>query len=619
MFAGRTSYVLGAVFVVGAIGAAAQPTVTKMEPPDWWTGTRTNPVRVLVHGSGFEGARVAIPAPLTASHVAVNATGTFLFVDVAIPANARSGSYALTIRTAAGAARSPFSLVDALPAAQRFQGFSPDDVIYLIMPDRFSDGDTTNDDPAASKGLFDRAKSRYYHGGDFKGVIDHLDYLKSLGVTAIWLNPWYDNYNRLNEHEKYDGAAITDYHGYGAVDFYGVEEHFGDLRTLRELVDQAHRRGMKVIQDQVANHTGPYHPWTKDSPKPTWYHGTVAHHLANDFVTWPLMDLYASPESKRKVLDGWFIDILPDLNQDDPETRRYLIQNSLWWVGRTGLDAIRQDTLPYAPRDYWRAWTDALRREFPKVNVVGEVFDGDPAFTSFFQGGAKRFDGVDSGVQSVFDFPLYFAIRKTFANGEALRNIPQTLGHDRLYPDSNLLVTFLGLHDVARFMSEPGATLDGLKLAFTVLLTARGVPMIYYGDEIAMRGGGDPDNRRDFPGGWAADSHNAFEDSGRTADENAVWSYVQRLIALRKDTPALRGAAKTTNLYSSEQQWVFLRTSGTSTSIIAINNDSKSADVSCVAPDGSYTDRAGSAGSVEVHGGHFTLTLPARSAAVLVR
>lgn len=616
MFAGRTSYFLGAVFI---LSAAAQPSVTKVEPPDWWTGTRTNPVRVLVRGSGFAGARVAIPAPLTASNVAVNTAGTYLFADVAIPANAKPGSYALTIRTATGEARADFSLVERSPPEQRFQGFSPDDVIYLIMPDRFSDGDQSNDDPPESKGLFDRTKSRYYHGGDLKGVIDHLDYLQSLGVTAIWLNPWYDNYNGLNEHEKYDGAAITDYHGYGAVDFYGVEEHFGDLKTLRDLVDQAHRRGIKVIQDQVANHTGPYHPWTKDSPTPTWYHGTVAHHLANDFITWPLMDPYASPESKRKVLDGWFIDILPDLNQDDPETRRYLIQNSLWWVGRTGLDAIRQDTLPYAPRDYWRAWTGALRREFPKVNVVGEVFDGDPAFTSFFQGGAKRFDGVDSGVQSVFDFPLYFAMRKTFANGEALRNIPQTFGHDRLYPDPDLLVTFLGLHDVSRFMSEPGATLDGLKLAFTVLLTTRGVPMIYYGDEIAMRGGGDPDNRRDFPGGWASDTHNAFQEAGRTTDENAVWTYVQKLIALRKSTPALRGAAKTTNLYSSEQQWVFLRTTGASTAIIAINNDSKSAVIECDAPDGSYTDRAGSAGTIEVHGGHFVLTLPARSAAVLVR
>jgi glycosidase len=222
-------------------------------------------------------------------------------------------------------------------------------------------------------------------------------------------------------------------------------------------------------------------------------------------------------------------------------------------------------------------------------------------------------------VQSVFDFPLYFALRKAFANGEPLRTVPQTLGHDRLYSDPNLLVTFLGLHDVARFMGESGATIEGLKLAFTVLLTTRGVPMIYYGDEIAMAGGGDPDNRRDFPGGWTSDAHNAFVESGRSADENSVWSYVQKLIALRKSTPALGRAARTTNLFSSEQQWVYLRSSSASSAIVAVNNDKTPVSISCKAPSGNYTDRAGSARAIAVRDGLLNVTLPARSAVVLVR
>jgi glycosidase len=220
------------------------------------------------------------------------------------------------------------------------------------MPDRFANGDPANDDPPVSRGMYDRAKSRYYHGGDFRGVIQHLPYLKDLGVTAIWLTPIYDNVNHLNQREKYEGQAITDYHGYGTVDFYGVEEHFGSLDDYRELVDRAHALGMKVIQDQVANHTGPYHPWVEDPPAPAWFHGTDAQHLSNSWRTWTLIDPHASPVAQASTLDGWFVGILPDLNQDDPEVARYLIQNTLWWIGRSGIDGIRQDTVPYVPRRF---------------------------------------------------------------------------------------------------------------------------------------------------------------------------------------------------------------------------------------------------------------------------
>jgi len=599
-----------AAFITISAALLAQPKIAKVEPPDWWTPTKTTPLRLLIRGEHLERATLTVAAPLKASNLKINARGTYLLADLSIPETARPGEYPLTVTAGGERAQAPFTLHKTLAPQGRFQGFSPRDVIYLIMPDRFASG-TAHNDP-----LTDRAQPRYYHGGDFLGIERHLDYLQSLGVTALWINPWYDNYNGLNEREKYDGKPITDYHGYGAVDFYGVEEHFGTMAGLQQLVEQAHARGLKIIQDQVANHTGPYHPWTKDAPTPTWYNGTPASHLANDFITWPLMDPYASAEVKRKVLEGWFIDILPDMNQNDADARRYLIQNSLWWVGRTGLDAIRQDTLPYAPRDYWRDWTAALKREFPRVNVVGEVFDGDPAFTSFFQGGAKRFDGVDSGVQSVFDFPLYFALRKTFGNGEALRNLPQTLAHDRLYTHPELLVTFLGLHDVARFVNEPKASVEELKLAFTTLFTSRGVPMIYYGDEIGLAGGGDPDNRRDFPGGWAGDSQNAFLESGRTPAEQEVFAHVQHLIALRKSDASLAGDRPTVNLYSAEQQWAFLRGS----TVVLINNDAKPAAIELKnAPNGEYADGLGGLGSVTIRDGMYAVTLPARSASVLMK
>ncbi len=249
-----------------AISAAAQsrPEVTKVEPPSWWAGHSINPVRVLLHGRNLSGARVeASGAGLSVSRVRVNAAGTYLFADVALAPQARPGVRQLRVTTARGATTAPFEISAPLARAGRFQGFNTDDVVYLIMTDRFADGDQSNNDPPASRGLYDRSKSRFYHGGDFAGVTQHLPYLKDLGVTTIWLTPWYDNVNHLNERETYPDAPgepkkpITDYHGYGAVDFYGVEEHFGTMADLRRLVDEAHRLGMKIMQDQVANHTGP--------------------------------------------------------------------------------------------------------------------------------------------------------------------------------------------------------------------------------------------------------------------------------------------------------------------------------------------------------------------------
>jgi glycosidase len=603
---------------------AARPEVTKVEPPNWWIGHSINPVRLLIRGRNLEGARATADGPdLQIGLTRVNAAGTYAFVDVSIAPHATIGPHPLRLATTGGEANAPFEVLEPLPRAGRFQGFSPDDMVYLIMPDRFANGDPSNDDPAVSRGLFDRRKARYYHGGDFQGVIDHLPYLKDLGVTAIWINPVYDNVNRLNERERYNNEGITDYHGYGAVDFYGVEEHFGSLAKFRELVDAAHRQGLKVIQDQVANHTGPYHPWVKDPPTPTWFHGTEAHHVANTWQTWTLIDPHATAELRAPTLDGWFIDILPDLNQDDEEVARYLIQNTLWWVGIAGLDGIRQDTLPYVPRRFWREWMAAIKREYPDLRVVGEMFDGDPALVSFFQGGQARFDGVDSGVDTVFDFPTYFAIRRAFAEGKPLREVALMTGHDYLYPNASLLVTFLGLHDVERFMSEAGATVQGLDLAFTFLMTARGIPMIYYGDEIGMRGGGDPDNRRDFPGGWPEDARNAFTAAGRTPEEQAIWEHVRRLARLRGELEPLRRGPMV-NLCVSDQTYGYARTGAAGPVMVLINNAADAAEVSCnLSPLGlaegvSLTDRLGEAPELHMAGGQIHARFPARTAGVYV-
>jgi glycosidase len=618
----RRALAAAALGSLAAVAGAEPPVVSKVEPPSWWPGHSLNPVRVMLRGRGLAGARLeAGGGGVAVSRLSVNPAGTTLFADLRIEPGAATGPRELRVVTPQGRAASRFELLAPLARAGRFQGFSPDDVIYLIMPDRFANGDPSNDDPARSRGLFDRGKPRHYHGGDLQGIKARLPYLKDLGVTALWLNPVYDNNDRLNERETYDGQAITDYHGYGAVDFYAVDEHLGDVATLRELVDEAHRMGIKVIQDQVANHSGPYHAWVADPPTPTWFNGTAEKHLANTWQTWTLADPHASPALQRATLDGWFIDILPDLNQDDPETAAYIIQNSLWWVGIAGLDGIRQDTLPYVPRRFWRDWMAALKREYPDLRVVGELFDGNPALVSFFQGGQARFDGIDTGMDTLFDFPLFFPLRRAFAEGKPLREVAVALSHDHLYPRPQELVTFLGLHDVARFMNEPGATVEGLKLAFTFLMTTRGTPLLYYGDEIALPGGGDPDNRREFPGGWPGDTRDAFSPSGRTASAESVVQHVRRLARLRVELEPLR-RGELVHLLVADQTYAFARKGSGGPVVVVFNNGSGAAVVEVetasagLAEGAALQDRLGALPGVENRDGRLRLALPPRSAGV---
>ena len=588
-----------------SVAAAQAPEIIKVDPPSWWVGSSVNPVRVMIRGRNLQGASVEVSGSRVGEPT-INMNGTYVFVDVFITT---AGTRTITVTTATGSARASFEVLGPLDRTARFQGFSPADVLYLIMIDRFADGDSSNNNP-----LYDRKNKFYYHGGDLQGVIDHLPYLKELGVTAIWLTPWYDNYDRLNEIELKEDKPSTGFHGYNPQDFYRVEEHFGSHAKLRELVDAAHRSGIKIIQDQVMNHTGPYHPWVDDPPTATWFNGTKSSHLKNVFQTWVLHDPRAVESLRRETMEGWFLDFLPDLNQHDPEVSHYLIQNSLWWIGTTGLDGIRMDTWQYVPNSFWRDWTTAIKREFPNFKVVGEVKDGDAVHTSFFQGGRVRFDGVDSGLDSLLDFPLFYPIRHAFAEGKPLDEIPKTLAKDYLYTNPKILVTLLGGHDDGRFMSEKGATITGLKLANAFVLTTRGVPQLYYGDELGMVGEDEPATRGDFPGGFPDDKRNAFTAGGRTKEENDLFDYIRRLTTLRRELAPLRNAPLT-NLYVSEQQYAYAR----GPVIVVINNDSQPAEISWQTDltDGKrMRDRLGASTDVVVSKGRLKITLPKRSVAV---
>jgi len=547
------------------------PFVAKVEPPSWWAGQAMNPVRLLVRGANLHGARVTSPrAGVETSAVVVNPAGTYVFVNVQVNSSAAPGDYPLTLETSGGKTLIPFRLNTPLDPTTNFQGITTDDVIYLIMPDRFANGDASNDVPAgAPKEATDRKNPRAFHGGDLRGIINRLPYLKELGVTALWLNPWYDNWNGVKTCDK-PWCPNTYYHGYHAIDYYAVEDRFGDMRLLRELVEKAHASGIKIIQDQVANHVGSQHPWVNDPPLDNWFHGTLARHTQNPFRGDLLLSPHASDAARRPVLDGWFSDDLPDMNQEEPEVARYEIQNALWWVGMTGMDGIRQDTIQYMPRAFIRDLSVALRKQYPKMWMVGEVFDRDPIHISYFFGGRRGWDGVDTELDSLFDFPLWQTSLEAFANKAPVSALRTMLRNDALYTEAARLVVMTNNHDVRRIASVEGMTLEGSMLHHAFLFSVRGIPQFYYGDEIFMEGGDDPDNRRDFPGGFAGDARNAFERSGRTEREQRMFEWTRDWLKLRRDHAAMRHG-HLIDLAFDEDSYAFARQTAGETIILAFN------------------------------------------------
>ncbi len=551
--------------------AADGPLVIKVEPSSWWAGHSVQAVRLLVRGRNLIGARVVTTSEKTVPFdVRVNSIGTYLFVRISIEPSTKPGDYPLRLETTSGSTTIPFRINEPLDPQKNFRGISSDDVIYLIMTDRFADGDVSNNNPAGSPlAANDRNNPRAFHGGDFRGIINNLPYLKELGVTALWLTPWYDNWNGINNCDK-PWCPMTYYHGYHAIDYYEVEDRFGDLKTLRELIAKAHALGMKVIQDQVANHVGSQHPWALDSPLENWFHGTLRNHERERFQNSVLLSPHANPDEVRNTLEGWFSDDMPDMNQDEAEVALYEIQNSLWWVGMTGIDGIRQDTIQYIPRTFIRDLSNALHRQYPNIWMVGEVYETDAAQTAFFIGGHKGWDGIDTKLDSVFDFSLWNASKLVFTGKLPVRKLRDQLKYDALYPDPSRITNLANNHDTPRFMSLEGATIEGAMMHVAFILSVRGIPQLYAGEEIAMEGKEDPDNRRDFPGGFPGDKRSAFSAASRTAAEQRMWQWTRDWIKLRRTHSALRGG-RLTDLFYDEDVYAFARQDSHETVIIVIN------------------------------------------------
>ena len=531
-----------------AWASAQAPRVEKVEPPNWWAGHTIDPVRLMVRGSGFAGASISsVSRDLKVSNVRVNPRGDHLFFDVAIASAARPGEYHFDLRAPGGAMKIPFRVSPRLNPRANATSITNDDVIYLIMTDRFADGDAANNKDV------DRNNPRAWHGGDFKGIAKRIPYLKELGITAIWLTPWYDNPDAANECDK-PWCPYTNYHGYHAIDYYGVENHFGSMADLQEMIRECRQNGIKVIQDQVANHVDLQHEWARRPPLENWFN-PKSQNTFNDSV---LLSPNASPAERDKVLKGWFNDILPDLNQDEPEVSRYLIQNALWWIGMTGIDGIRQDTIQYMPRTFIRDWSAAIRKQYPSYWMVGEVFEEDSAHTAYFQGGRTGWDGVDTKLPSVFDFNLWRASQDVFTGKKPASALRDVLKYDGLYDNINNVTVFSNNHDTDRFMSLSGATTEGAMMHMAFLLSSRGIPQIYYGEELAMTGGHDPDNRKDFPGGFPGDERDAFTKAGRTADQRKMFEWTREWIKLRKSRLAIK-RGRTIDFHYDNDAFVFAR------------------------------------------------------------
>ncbi len=578
--------VLTALMLTAHAGAA--PTITKVDPPNWWVPHTMNPIQVLLTGNDLKGATVTTASKdfrIETRYASDNGHYLFAYVDIGKPV--QPGTYHFQVKNTSGSGEFELRLDRPLETKGRFQGFGPDDVIYLLMPDRFANGDPSNDPPSQTNSPQTNAPQTSastnqngvgarggggrggrggagYHGGDLRGIRNHLGYLKDLGVTGVWMTPVYRN------SISNSGGA---YHGYSTVDYYDVEPRFGTMKEFKELVDAAHQLGIKVVQDQVANHCGPRHPWNADPPTRTWFNNMEAPRKPrNNFDIAGLADPYARPSRRAVPVLGWFAGSLPDLNQDDPLVSDYEIQNALWWIGMTGIDGVRQDTYPYVGRAFWEKWQTAVNRECPDFVCVSEITADTPAVLSFFEGGIRRY-GIDTKLRAELDFPLEHTTRSVFGQGRPMSNVVEILAQDSLYQRPEMLMTFVGNHDQPRLLTVARGDISKLLMGQTFTLTTRRTVHMYYGDEIAMGAGpgtGDAAARANFPGGFPGDEADAFKPEGRTGDAAAVFNWTRGLLHFRQEHPALR-RGEMVNLLVARDQYAYLRSSPEEFVLVLLN------------------------------------------------
>lgn len=499
--------------------------VDNIEPPFWWTGMEWNEVQLMVYGQQLQDLKISSNnqhIEIKEVHFLENAD--YCFVDVNVKLDAKPGNYTLTFEKNGEENKVEFSLKEKRNNKNTHQGFDHKDVVYLITPDRFAQGGKKLDNFGKGYENIDRTDPEKRHGGNLLGIIERLDYLKQLGITTIWLNPVLEN--------KMDRGS---YHGYAATDLYKIDPRFGTNETYQQLVQSAHNLGIKVIFDHVANHIGVNHPWVNNPPTSDWLHGTKSNHERDKHYMASIVDPYADPETPELLDKFWFDDVMPDMNQEQHFLKKYLIQNTIWWIEYAGIDGIREDTYPYANQLFLKDWAEAILKEYPNFNIVGEVWNNAPGIISQFQHGVN-----DTNLPALMDFPLMEAFRAYLQGKGKLQNIYEIFTHDFLYADPKNLMTFIDNHDTQRGFYISDGNTDKIKQCLTIAMTTRGIPQLLYGTEINLKGGENHvDVREDFPGGFPNDVRNAFNLNEQTTSEKDMFKFIQQLIALRKAHPSL--------------------------------------------------------------------------------
>lgn len=511
--------------------------VKTLEPAFWWAGMKNPEVQVLIHGDNIGKCDISITAKTARIKEVVrleNPNYMLLYMDLT---NAQPEIFNIVLQEGKQKKTMPYEIKARKAGSADRIGFNSSDVLYLIMPDRFSSSDATND---VVKGMretkADRTNKDARHGGDFKGIENHLDYISDLGITAIWLNP-------ILENDMTSGS----YHGYSTTDYYKADPRFGTNDDFVSLVDKTHEKGMKVVMDMIFNHCGSEHFFFKDRPSKDWFNFPDKF-VQTSYKTTTQYDPYATQYDKKLAVDGWFVETMPDLNQRNPHVAKYLIQNSIWWIEYGGIDGIRQDTHPYADFDMMSDWCKEVTAGYPDFNIVGETWYENNVGISYWQKDSKLAAPRNSNLRSVMDFPLMMAMEKAFDEettyGKGVNRFYDLLGQDIVYPNPMELMIFLDNHDTSRFYKteEQTSNFNRYKQALTFLLTVRGIPELYYGTEILMaadKADGDGMLRQDFPGGWIGDKQNAFSESGRTEKQNKAYNFTRQLLQWRKGNEAI--------------------------------------------------------------------------------
>lgn len=513
--------------------------VKNLDPAFWWAGMNNKELQILMHGDNIAKCDVSITAKTVHIQNIVRLDSPnylLLYIDLT---GAKPETFDIKLTRGKESKTIPYELKKRKDDSAARKGFDSGDVLYLIMPDRFANGDTSNDVVKGMRETKVDINNQYArHGGDFKGIANHLDYIHDLGVTAIWLNPTLEN-----------DMAEGSYHGYATTDYYNVDRRFGSNQDFVNLVDQAHAKGLKMVMDMIFNHCGSEHFFFTDRPSKDWFNYPDGY-VQTSYKTMPQFDLYTSDYDKKKAVDGWFVETMPDLNQRNPHVAKYLIQNSIWWIEYAGLNGIRQDTHPYADFDMMSRWCKEVAAEYPDFNIVGETWLNTNVGVSFWQKDSKLAAPRNSNLKTVMDFPLMDIMNSAFDQettdwGQGLSRIHEYLAQDIVYADPMNLLIFLDNHDLSRFYrnAEQTNNFDRYKQALTFLLTTRGIPQIYYGMEIMMaadKANGDGTLRAGFPGGWSNDKSNAFTAAGRTGKQNETYNFTKKLLDWRKGNEVIK-------------------------------------------------------------------------------